>query len=102
MIYIVVLVLLVLIVGFNNLKMFLWWYLLWGSFLFVLYELCFLLLIGYVNSGWQVIEVGMVNYLWLMFMMLLVIVFNKQWVNVLIVLGVLMFIFGICFVFGGD
>ena len=39
-------------------------YLAWGSLLFVAYELCLALSIGYAGSARQAIEVGMVNYLW--------------------------------------
>lgn len=102
MIYTVASVLLVLTVGFNNLKTFPRRYLLWGSLLFVSYELCLSLSIGYANSGRQAIEVGMVNYLWPTFTMLSAIAFNKQRANALIVPGVLMSILGICFVLGGD
>lgn len=44
----------------------------------------------------------MVNYLWLSFMLVVVIVFNQQCVNLLVVFGVLLLMFGICWVFGGD
>ncbi|KCX53547.1 eamA-like transporter family protein, partial [Acinetobacter pittii] len=39
-------------------------YLWWGSLLFVAYELCFALSIGYAQNSRQAIEVGMINYLW--------------------------------------
>lgn len=45
-------------------------YLLWGSLLFIAYELCFALSIGYAQNGRQAIEVGMINYLWPSFTLL--------------------------------
>ncbi|WP_283205336.1 aromatic amino acid DMT transporter YddG [Cupriavidus pauculus] len=77
-------------------------YLLWGSLLFVTYELCLSLSIGYANTGRQAIEVGMVNYLWPTFTMLAAILFNGQRANWLIVPGFLVAILGIASVLGGD
>ena len=77
-------------------------YLLWGSLLFVAYELCLSLSIGYANTGRQAIEVGMVNYLWPSFTMLAAILFNRQRANWLIVPGFLVAILGIALVLGGE
>ncbi|WP_326535716.1 aromatic amino acid DMT transporter YddG [Pseudorhodoferax sp.] len=77
-------------------------YLLWGSVLFVAYELCLSLSIGYANTGRQAIEVGMVNYLWPTFTMMAAILFNRQRANALIVPGFLLSMLGICWVLGGD
>ncbi|CAG9167947.1 Aromatic amino acid exporter YddG [Cupriavidus laharis] len=102
MIYTVASVLLWLTVGFGRLREFPRRYLVWGSLLFVSYELCLSLSIGYANSGRQAIEVGMVNYLWPTFTMLSAIAFNKQKANFLIVPGFLVAIVGICLVLGGE
>ncbi|CAG9172282.1 Aromatic amino acid exporter YddG [Cupriavidus laharis] len=102
MMYSAAFVLLWLTVGFVRLNAFPRRYLLWGSLLFVSYELCLSLSIGYANSGRQAIEVGMVNYLWPTFTMLSAIVFNRQKSNLLIVPGFLVAILGICQVLGGD
>jgi len=102
MMYSVAFVLLWLTVGFGRLNEFPRRYLLWGSLLFVSYELCLSLSIGYASSGTQAIEVGMVNYLWPTFTMLSAIVFNRQKSNLLIVPGFLVAILGICQVLGGD
>lgn len=102
MIYTVASVLLLFSVGFKQLKTFPRRYLVWGSVLFVSYELCLSLSIGYANSSRQAIEVGMVNYLWPTFTMLSAIAFNKQRANVLIVPGALVSILGICLVLGGE
>ncbi len=77
-------------------------YLIWGSLLFVSYELCLSLSIGYSNSARQAIEVGMVNYLWPSFTMLAAILFNGQRANWLVVPGFLIAILGIASVLGGD
>ncbi|NOV24378.1 drug/metabolite DMT transporter permease [Cupriavidus necator] len=77
-------------------------YLVWGSALFVSYELCLSLSIGYAHSGRQAIEVGMVNYLWPAFTMLAAILFNRQLANWLIVPGFVVAIVGVCAVLGGD
>ncbi|MHA2940529.1 aromatic amino acid DMT transporter YddG [Ralstonia mannitolilytica] len=102
MMYSVASVLLLFTVGFIRWKDFPRRYLVWGSLLFVAYELCLSLSIGYANTSPQAIEVGMVNYLWPSFTMLCAIVFNKQRSNLLIVPGFLIAILGICLVLGGD
>lgn len=102
MIYTVASVLLLFTVGFTRMNGFPRRYLFWGSILFVSYELCLSLSIGYANTGRQAIEVGMVNYLWPSFTMLSAIVFNNQKSNLLIIPGFLIAILGICWVLGGD
>ncbi|EON18237.1 aromatic amino acid exporter [Cupriavidus sp. GA3-3] len=102
MIYTVASALLLLTVGFVRMQDFPRRYLVWGSILFVSYELCLSLSIGYANSSRQAIEVGMVNYLWPSFTMLCAIAFNKQKANLLIIPGFLIAILGICWVLGGD
>ena len=77
-------------------------YRLWGSVLFVSYELYLSLSIGYANTGRQAIEVGMVNYLWPSFTMLAAILFNRQRANWLVVPGFLVAILGIASVLGGE
>jgi drug/metabolite transporter (DMT)-like permease len=102
MMYTVASVFLVFSVGFPRLSEFPRSYLVWGSLLFVAYELCLSLSIGYANSGRQAIEVGMVNYLWPTFTLVSAIVFNKQRSNLLVVPGFLLSMLGICWVLGGD
>lgn len=77
-------------------------YLLWGSVLFVVYELCLALSIGHANTRRQAIEVGMVNYLWPALTMVCAIVFNKQKSTWLVIPGVAVAIAGVCRVLGGD
>ena len=76
-------------------------YLLWGSVLFVGYELRLALSIGYAHTAQQAIEVGMVNYLWPSFTIVAAIVFNRQRANWLIVPGFGLSIIGIGWVLGG-
>jgi len=77
-------------------------YLVWGSLLFVVYELCLALSIGYADTARQAIEVAMVNYLWPTFTIVAAILFNRQKANFLIVPGFLLSIAGICRVLGGE
>ncbi|NIE64599.1 aromatic amino acid DMT transporter YddG [Burkholderia sp. Ax-1719] len=93
---------LALTVGFPNLRQFPRRYLIWGSGLFVAYELCLSLSIGYAHNGRQAIEVGMVNYLWPTFTLVSAIVFNKQKANLLVVPGFVLSMLGIGWVLGGD
>ncbi len=73
-----------------------------GGALFVSYELCLSLSLGYANNARQAIEVGMVNYLWPTFTLTAAIVFNRQRANALIVPGFLLGVLGVCWVLGGD
>jgi len=102
MIYTVASVLLLFSIGFPDLSKFPKNYLLWGGLLFVSYELCLALSIGYASNGRQAIEVAMVNYLWPSLTLVAAIVFNKQRANLLVVPGVLLSMLGICRVLGGD
>jgi drug/metabolite transporter (DMT)-like permease len=102
MMYTVASVLLLLTIGFPKLSEFPRRYLFWGSLLFVSYELCLALSIGYANSGRQAIEVGMVNYLWPAFTIMSAILFNKQKSTLLIIPGFVIAVLGICWVLGGD
>ena len=102
MIYTVASMLLLATVGFTPLREMPRKYLFWGSLLFVSYELCLALSIGYASTRQQAIEVGMVNYLWPTFTLLGAIIFNGQRANLLVVPGLLMSLLGICWVLGGE
>ncbi|WP_028222692.1 aromatic amino acid DMT transporter YddG [Paraburkholderia oxyphila] len=102
MLYTVASVFLALTVGLPKLRQFPRNYLLWGGLLFVAYELCLSLSIGYADNGRQAIEVGMVNYLWPTFTLVSAIVFNKQRANLLVVPGFVLSMIGIGWVLGGD
>ena len=102
MIYTVASVFLLFSVGRTRVSQFPKRYLFWGSLLFVTYELCLALSIGYANSSRQAIEVSMVNYLWPAFVMVAAILFNNQRANWLILPGFMLAVTGTCWVLGGD
>jgi drug/metabolite transporter (DMT)-like permease len=77
-------------------------YLVVGGALFVAYEWCLALSLGYANDARQAIEVGMVNYLWPTFTLTAAILFNRQRTNWLIVPGFLLGVTGIAWVLGGE
>ena len=94
--------LLIMTLGFPRLREFPRAYLIWGSTLFVVYELCLSLSIGYADNARQAIEVGMVNYLWPTFTLVAAILFNRQQCNVLVIPGFILSMAGICWVLGGE
>jgi len=77
-------------------------YLILGSILFVCYELCLSLSLGFTHNGRQAIEVGMVNYLWPSLTILLTVIVTRQKTSPLIIPGVIIAIIGIGRVLGGD
>lgn len=77
--------LLIFTVGFPRIRQIPKGYLLAGSLLFVSYEICLALSLGYAATRHQAIEVGMVNYLWPSLTILFAILFNGQKTNWLIV-----------------
>jgi drug/metabolite transporter (DMT)-like permease len=95
-------VLLIFSVGLPKLRDFPRRYLIVGSVLFVCYELCLSLSLGFTHSGRQAIEVGMVNYLWPSMTIVLAIIVNRQKTSPLIIPGVLLAVAGICRVLGGN
>lgn len=102
MIYTLASVFLLFSVGWVRLRDFPRRYLLWGSMLFVCYELCLALSIGYAHNSQQAIEVGMVNYLWPTFTIVAAILFNGQKTNWLIAPGLFLSMFGISWILGGE
>ncbi len=95
-------VLLLFSVGLPKLRTFPRRYLIIGSVLFVCYELCLSLSLGFTHNGRQAIEVGMVNYLWPSMTIVLAVIVNKQRTSPLIIPGILLAVAGICRVLGGD
>lgn len=102
MIYTLSALLLMLTVGFPNFKKFPRAYLIAGSLLFVCYELCLSLSLGYANTSTQAIEVGMVNYLWPSMTIILSVLVTRQKYSLLIIPGLLISVAGICRVLAGD
>jgi drug/metabolite transporter (DMT)-like permease len=95
-------VLLLFTIGFPKIQKFPVSYLIIGSVLFVCYELCLSLSLGFTHSGRQAIEVGMVNYLWPSMTILLAVIVNRQKTSLLIIPGVVLAIIGIGRVLGGN
>ncbi|WP_370425737.1 aromatic amino acid DMT transporter YddG (plasmid) [Pantoea vagans] len=95
-------VLLLFTVGFPKIRTFPRRYLIVGSVLFVLYELCLSLSLGFTHNSRQAIEVGMVNYLWPSMTIVLAIIVNRQKTSPLIIPGLLLAVAGICRVLGGE
>lgn len=102
MIYTLSGVLLLFSVGFPNLRQIPRRYLFAGSVLFVSYEICLALSLGYAGTRQQAIEVGMVNYLWPSLTILFAILFNGQKTTWLIFPGLLLSLFGVTWVLGGE
>lgn len=94
--------LLLVTVGFPSLRRFPPRYLLTGSILFVSYEICLALSLGYAATRHQAIEAGMVNYLWPGLTILFAILFNRQKASWLVIPGLLLAVIGVCRVLGGD
>lgn len=87
--------LLIFTVGFPNLRQIPRRYLLAGSVLFVSYEICLALSLGYAASRQQAIEVGMVNYLWPSLTILFAILFNGQKSGWLVIPGLILALLGV-------
>lgn len=101
MIYSVSAVFLLLALRMPNLRLFPRPYLLLGSLLFVSYEICLSLSLGYANTRLQAIEVGMINYLWPCFTVLMALVFNGQKAKWWLLPGLLLSLFGIGWIMSG-
>ena len=102
MIYTLGSLLLVFTVGFPDIRKFPRPYLIIGSILFVCYELCLSLSLGYAQTGTQAIEVGMVNYLWPSMTIVLSVIIYRQKTKIVFIPGILLAIAGICRVLGGN
>lgn len=95
-------ILLIFTVGFPDLRRFPRRYLLIGSLLFVSYELCLALSLGFAATRQQAIEVGMVNYLWPSLTILCAILFNGQKSTFWVIPGLLLALLGVSWVLGGE
>ena len=95
-------VMLVALLGRPRLRATSWRYLIGGSALFVAYEVCLSLALGFANSRHQAIELGVVNYLWPCLTVLLAIVMNGQKARWMIVPGTALALFGIVWVVSGE
>ncbi|EPH0092399.1 aromatic amino acid DMT transporter YddG [Pluralibacter gergoviae] len=95
-------ILLIFTVGFPNLRRIPRRYLLAGSALFVSYEICLALALGYAVNRQQAIEVGMVNYLWPSLTILFAMAFNGQKSRWPVLPGILLSLAGVVWVLGGE
>ncbi|OZI30172.1 EamA family transporter [Bordetella genomosp. 10] len=77
-------------------------YLYVGSLLFVAYETCLALSLGYAHSDQQAIEVSMVNYLWPSLTVAFSILFNGQRAGWLVVPGLVLALLGVAWAQGGE
>lgn len=93
---------LILILGWPKLSIFPKRYLFWGGLLFVTYEVCLSLALGFASDRTQAIELGMVNYLWPSFTLALAVLLNKQRFSILLVIGLLCSFSGLVWVVSGD
>lgn len=93
---------LILILGVPKLSRFPKRYLFWGALLFVTYEVCLSLALGFASDRTQAIELGMVNYLWPSFTLALAVILNKQRFSILLVIGLLCSFSGLVWVVSGD
>lgn len=94
--------LLVLLLGKPRLRSVPRLYLWLGSALFVAYEICLSLALGYANDANQAIELMVLNYLWPCLTVVLAIFMNGQRARWLIVPGTVLALTGILWVVSGD
>ncbi|GKX54149.1 aromatic amino acid exporter [Leminorella grimontii] len=102
MVYSLSALLLLFIVGLPKLSSFPRKYLYWGCVLFVSYEICLSLSVGFANSGSQAIEVSMVNYLWPSLTLLFVTLADRKRPKFLMLPGMLICFAGLGKVLGGE
>ncbi|MBE0149231.1 aromatic amino acid DMT transporter YddG [Serratia fonticola] len=102
MIYSVGTLFLLVVMGVPKLREFRRSYLILGSLLFVLYEICLSLSLGFASNRTQAIELGMINYLWPCFTVLMAILFNGQKAKWWVVPGLLLSLFGIGWIMSGS
>ncbi|MFC4274708.1 aromatic amino acid DMT transporter YddG [Achromobacter aloeverae] len=88
--------------GWPSLRAFPRRYLYAGSLLFVAYETCLALSLGYAHSGQQAIEVSMVNYLWPSLTVAFAIFFNGQRAGRLVWPGLALALLGVAWAQGSD
>ncbi|MEQ4924282.1 aromatic amino acid DMT transporter YddG [Proteus hauseri] len=93
---------LLLILGVPKLSLYPKKYLFWGGLLFVTYEVCLSLALGFASDRTQAIELGMVNYLWPSFTLALAVLLNKQRFSILLIIGLLCSFSGLVWVVSGD
>ncbi|MGO3859117.1 MAG: aromatic amino acid DMT transporter YddG [Neisseriaceae bacterium] len=93
---------LLLVLGRPRLSQFPKAYLWLGSLLFVAYELCLSLSLGFADNRHQAIEVSMLNYLWPCFTLVLALILNRQKIRWWLYPGILLSLFGIGWILSGE
>lgn len=101
LIYTVGSIVLVLLLGFPKLRTFPRSYLIVGSMLFVAYEICLSLSLGFAADRGQAIELGIVNYLWPCLTVVFAMLINGQRASIWVAPGILLSVCGIVWVVGG-
>ncbi|NUZ11140.1 aromatic amino acid DMT transporter YddG [Pseudoalteromonas sp. McH1-7] len=103
LIYSVAAIFLVLFLGFPKMKSYPKSYVIFGGVLFVAYELCLSLSLGFANSRTQSAQVLIVNYLWPLFTILGAIISRSNSANtVLLFCGSILAFTGVYMVVSGD
>ncbi len=102
MIYTLSSVVLLVTVGFPNLTKFPRRYLILGGLLFVVYELCLSLSVGFASTSKQAIEVSMVNYLWPSFTLVLALFVSGKRMSLMMFVGMIVCLCGVGKVLAGD
>jgi drug/metabolite transporter (DMT)-like permease len=95
-------VLLLIFLGRPRLRSFSRFYLVVGTSLFVAYEVCLSLALGFATSSTQAIQVGLLNYLWPSLTVLLAVFMNGQRARWSILPGTAIALFGIVWVVSGN
>lgn len=73
-------------------------YLIFATFLFVVYELCFSYAIALAQTAQQAIEISLVNYLWPSMTILALILFKEVKFNLFVILGLMISLTGIALI----
>ncbi|SFT46614.1 EamA-like transporter family protein [Pseudoalteromonas sp. DSM 26666] len=77
-------------------------YLVFGGSLFVIYEMCLALSLGFANSRQQALEMAVINYLWPALTILFSIIVNRTKVSVLVYPSILIAFLGVAWCIAGN
>ena len=102
LIYSVSAIFLMLVMGVPKLSNYPKRYLVFGGSLFVIYEICLALSLGFANSRQQALEMAIINYLWPALTILLSIIVNRIKVSVLVYPSILIAFLGVAWCIAGD
>ncbi len=102
MIYTVSCIFLTLFIGLPHPKLFKVRYLVLGGSLFIIYEICLVLALGFANDRQQAIEIGLINYLWPCLTVLLTVIINRQPVSFWLYPALILAFLGVAWTVNGD